>query len=384
MSNELNEVEIKPIGDGNGAIGDVSIPNFTSTQILSDIINSTRHAEKITNWTYQDLHTFFFENSKVNSLFQRQGCLLPYNENVNYFINAFVIDDTTGNIYKSLIDDNKNNLLNDITKWEIQGNLNLINQFLISFNEANKLLKLNEFGKIPTTILPADIEYKLPLLSNNIATPNTQLDYSAGFVRGMAENIAGTIDFETNGADGLDTGSIAVLTWYYIYAIYNPTLDITKAIASLDNVSPLLPSGYTTYKYIGAVRTNASGFILKFSHNKDNYFEYNAPIQSYTNNSIPNTRTAITIDVPPNTRARMNCVGSNARNAGTGFYGIIFSNLNLPEHTLDKLRSNISWAGQETFDFMVNENSQIGIRRTDPSFPQPLIVVTEGYYDLNI
>jgi hypothetical protein len=68
----------------------------------------------------------------------------------------------------------------------------------------------------------------------------------------------------SNGAGGLDTGSIAASTYYYVYAIYNITTNTIAAMCSLNAYTPaLMPTsaGYTYYKMIGLFRTNSSSQI---------------------------------------------------------------------------------------------------------------------------
>lgn len=66
-----------------------------------------------------------------------------------------------------------------------------------------------------------------------------------------------TINFATNGAAGLDTGTIAAGTWYAIWAIAKED-GATSAIASASGSSPTMPAGYTYKARVGWVRT-ASG-----------------------------------------------------------------------------------------------------------------------------
>ncbi len=75
-----------------------------------------------------------------------------------------------------------------------------------------------------------------------------------------------TLNSATSGANGLDTGSIANSTWYFIYVIYNPTTSTTACLMSLSATAPTLPSGYTLKSSaIGAVRTDSSGHFLGFT-----------------------------------------------------------------------------------------------------------------------
>jgi hypothetical protein len=525
MSNELNTLEIIPIGEGNEAVGIVDIPNktFTPTEELKDLFENLRRQEKIVNnWTYQDWHTFIFENSKINSIFQKQGCFFHYNQFVEYFINAFVIDNATGNIYKSLVDENKGNLLSNIVKWELQGNLNLINKlepkklentqnfivngdfsvwqrgtsfdktgiFFVADNwfarrygnlivekiqgetslnairlkidsnntdtdvfrvnqiidskivnylagknvtvsfktrlgsgfadtdnrislrvEGNELADVwgnpnddillkdlfipgnniflvgalsstekNVWNTISRTftiplniksmfirldsystsqagdLLPvvkgedfyfdiADVKLELGIeatpfvpnindeaiakgyflnnknylpkqiiLSNNIIDPNNDINFSEGnFVfsdnsgfsnlSGITKRLDANWVAGTN-QGGLDTGSKAISTWYYCYAIYNPISNISDVIFSINNTTLTLPSGFTKYKYIGAFKTNVSGNIIGFNQ-FGNDFEYKSPINDGTSTgglvtlSIPNIPTEVNTFIAP-------------------------------------------------------------------------------------
>lgn len=71
-----------------------------------------------------------------------------------------------------------------------------------------------------------------------------------------------TLNFGTNGLNGLDTGAIASNTWYYIYAILNPTTLATGYLASTSASSPTLPSGFTKFRLLTAVTTLAGSAVL--------------------------------------------------------------------------------------------------------------------------
>lgn len=61
------------------------------------------------------------------------------------------------------------------------------------------------------------------------------------------KNLNATIDLGTAGAiNRLDTGTIAIDSWYYIYPAAKAD-GTAGALASLNSTSPLLPSGYTYY-----------------------------------------------------------------------------------------------------------------------------------------
>lgn len=63
----------------------------------------------------------------------------------------------------------------------------------------------------------------------------------------------------------LDTGALAGTTWYYIYAIYNPSTATTAAlVGTMAEGTPVLPSGYTYWRRVGIAETDASSHFITF------------------------------------------------------------------------------------------------------------------------
>lgn len=74
--------------------------------------------------------------------------------------------------------------------------------------------------------------------------------------------ISHTLDISTTGANGLDTGTVANATWYYVFEIAKA--DGTKAgLLSTSATAPTMPSGYTYKARIGAVRTDGSAHLYR-------------------------------------------------------------------------------------------------------------------------
>lgn len=73
--------------------------------------------------------------------------------------------------------------------------------------------------------------------------------------------ISVTPQISVSGVNGLDTGTVAANTWYYLYLISDGTL--VRGLFSLSATNPTLPSGYTYFARVGAVRTGASGYLLQ-------------------------------------------------------------------------------------------------------------------------
>ncbi|SPD73840.1 hypothetical protein PITCH_A2000009 [uncultured Desulfobacterium sp.] len=62
---------------------------------------------------------------------------------------------------------------------------------------------------------------------------------------------------------GLDTGSVAANTWYYVYLIKNPTTGVVDGLFSI-SLSPSMPSGFTKKRLLESVLTDGSANIIRF------------------------------------------------------------------------------------------------------------------------
>lgn len=95
---------------------------------------------------------------------------------------------------------------------------------------------------------------------------------------GSGANVTYTADLAVAGAGGLDTGAEAGDTWYYVYVIVGDdtgaVLDSTannqqppcwrrgarvNVLLSTSSTAPTVPSGFTRFRRVGAVRNNSSG-----------------------------------------------------------------------------------------------------------------------------
>lgn len=75
---------------------------------------------------------------------------------------------------------------------------------------------------------------------------------------GMSKTNAAWVAGSGNG--GLDTGAFTAAGQYTFYLIRNPSTLAVDAIYSLNTTAPLLPSGYTEYRRIGARFVTASAY----------------------------------------------------------------------------------------------------------------------------
>lgn len=110
------------------------------------------------------------------------------------------------------------------------------------------------------------------VIKNNATTPNTKIDITANltFLSSASASkffstVSVTINAATNGANGLDTGSLAANQEYYEYLISDGTN--IAGILSLSATSPTMPTGYTMAQRYGAIKTDGSAVFYRIQQN---------------------------------------------------------------------------------------------------------------------
>lgn len=77
---------------------------------------------------------------------------------------------------------------------------------------------------------------------------------------------------------GLDTGAIFPDTEYFVYAIYNPTTEVTDILFTISYDGPTMPTDYTEKRMIGSIFTNSGSTIIPFSQEGDNFLWLDPPL----------------------------------------------------------------------------------------------------------
>lgn len=112
--------------------------------------------------------------------------------------------------------------------------------------------------------------------ANNTGTPNTQYDFSAEAVvlrnpstgslvvrttTGTVTNNVSTAGPTANGRD--QAGAFSASSWIHFYWIWNGTTLATVSSTSAPPTGPTLPSGYTHWAYITAIRFDGSSALMR-------------------------------------------------------------------------------------------------------------------------
>lgn len=192
---------------------------------------------------------------------------------------------------------------------------------------------VQSIGKVPATTTTQGIAFlsKDILISNNVGTPNSKIDFSDGVMifddgSGAINSSAMTGDlanlFATS--DGmLDTGTKANTSDYSLFAVYNPTTGVIKPLASLSRTAPTMPSGFTKKEYRGKILTDASGNIISFKQYKDK-FEITAtfPFKAFPANTTTYTDISFATNYAKEVDQIINSYLSST--LGTGFTSLLY------------------------------------------------------------
>lgn len=143
-----------------------------------------------------------------------------------------------------------------------------------SANDAWIVLNPSKPKDLPATSTAQGISYLTTPVSwtNNTMDANNDIDYTIGVIDhddGSGQSLATTAltkQLDANfaqgtGQGGLDTSTKANSTWYQMFAITNNTTSAVDYLFSTSRTSPTIPSGWTRRRWLGAIRTNASGNI---------------------------------------------------------------------------------------------------------------------------
>lgn len=143
-------------------------------------------------------------------------------------------------------------------------------------------------------------------LSNNAGTPNTKMDISAGFAADSSNTVvmtaaAGTVDCTTTGANGMDTGGMPTSGEVHFFVIMKA--DLTQALLGSISVTPSLPSGYSYYRRVGSITSDASAHFDTFIQDGD-YFHRVAATFDYLSQTPGSGWALKTLHVPAGIRVR--------------------------------------------------------------------------------
>ncbi len=193
-----------------------------------------------------------------------------------------------------------------------------------------------------------------------------------------------------NGANKLDTGSIAANTWYHVFVIKNTTSGTSNPVDVLFSTSataPSLPTGYTKFRRIGSVQTNASSFIRRFIQRRDTFL-WETPVLDI-NVAAPGTSIASrTLTVPSGVRTEAICnvyvltgTGSSQTNCYIHDADCVDQQASLTASPLFTIRANDTYAPGAQVRTWADTTSSIYTRNSFSDGNVSLKIATIGYVD---
>jgi hypothetical protein len=240
---------------------------------------------------------------------------------------------------------------------------------------------------------------KIVLSQSNVTDPNNDIDVAAGGSFDQTNFVGWGTGAKTKRLDvawaagtnqgGLDTGTKASDTFYYIYAIYNPTTNADDIIFTATLGSPTLPSGYTYFAYKGTLKTDGGGNILEYWQS-GNKFNLKTPVLDYSS-TVDSTRSLITLPTMPLGIEVEGIFNGRKQGSSQNLYMCSPKASDLaPSETVAPLATiqNISGiASGEIWGFGpivigTNTSQQIAVRGS--TSPDNIWVVTLGWIDYNI
>lgn len=181
-----------------------------------------------------------------------------------------------------------------------------------------------------TVCTPDEEDAMLPKLVRTDATtitlvvpanlPTPRIRFSDDILRKYAPASAPTFDPSGLGLGGLDAGAEANDTWYYLYLVPNGT---SWAVVGSVNPPATGPTGYSIYRYVGAVRNDAGGDLLPMSQLSASVFAY-ATRQPITLATSPTTWDGAPVNHDLSADVPSTCSRVDLRahfQAGSGAYG---------------------------------------------------------------
>ena len=230
------------------------------------------------------------------------------------------------------------------------------------------------------------------ILSNNGTDANHDIDIATGEARssdnaadmtlssGLTKQIDAAWAAGTN-AGGLDTGSVAANTFYYLWLIKNSSTGAIDVLFSASASAPTMPTGYDLKRRIGAVRTDGSANIRPFTQvaNDPDLFLLTTPVLDVSSAAIGTTSTAVTLtSVPPSMIAIMRAHFSHSGTASLLLRPSSEAN-QAPSTTVSPLLTMRGTDAEAHLEIPVDGSSQIAARASTTL--DAVHIATRGWRD---
>ena len=205
----------------------------------------------------EEFNTLKYINDYQNSYILQEG-IAEYDASTTYYIGSLVKESSTGNIYKSIVDDNIGSALSNDSNWEFQGDIGNLK------NAASNTVVINSINDFPTPsagviTLESGKNY---LMNSVVVTTNRFVIPTGGFVRISSNNLSHALVYTGGGVmfTGLNFGLF--ITNLVLFQAPGGTFFDLDGVGSFFTISTIWQNCAT----IGSIRLNAcSPFFCQFS-----------------------------------------------------------------------------------------------------------------------
>jgi hypothetical protein len=163
--------------------------------------------------------------------------------------------------------------------------------------------------------------YKSNIADNTqVKVPGSATSPACVFIDGKlyANTSDATCDVNTAGRNGLDTGTVAANTPYYLYAIPATSGRTFDVVCSVTAPSGAGPTGFSSWSYIGSFATLSGSAVLANFQAQNGIIQFNKELEIEAINSA--TRTIKTFSTMPTTAIRayfqLSYTGTQVNNSG--------------------------------------------------------------------
>lgn len=232
------------------------------------------------------------------------------------------------------------------------------------------------------------------VFANNTTTPNTVLDIATGgatsddnstmitLLSAITKNCnAAWAVGSGNGA--LDSGSaLAASTWYHVFLIERTDTGVVDILVSTSATVPTMPTNYSKKRRIGAIKTNASSFIIAFSQFGDEFL-WRVPVTEFTSTVVYPTLTVTLAGIPigVKVRARLRMTVYNSA-------GISYASVMSPEEsgntvsTTGNADAMVAFAGgYQGSNLIVRTNTSAQVVAASPGGGTTVSLSSYGWFD---
>jgi hypothetical protein len=171
---------------------------------------------------------------------------------------------------------------------------------------------VQSIGKVPATTTNQGVAYlNNPItIANNASDANNDIDFSAGNFNlrdgsgqgNLSSTIIKRLDASWSagsGNGGLFSGTKAINTWYYLFAIVNATTGAVDAGFDISPSGANVPSGWKVSNIIQAIRTGADNNIIAATYSIDGSCYYVNFLSEETQNNTTGSGNFTLAYVPP-------------------------------------------------------------------------------------